>query len=373
MKKTKRILCLLGSLLLLLPACAPAAQIPETPAPQSTQTETDPEPTHTPTPAPTPTPIPAPDPQQALNAVQQTDIFAYIPADIYVREEGERWYEPVVADTETTLSLPERYMEWLQASLQNIRSVEGISEASVEGTAPDWPLLAAITANYTGDPAGMRRALYLAGGIDCEIAQLPDGTYGAILTLTAPNPNDLMYSLPESEVTNAFSLLASYAYLATVFDESMHGREGIGTPELEEMLFPIARADRYYVGDCWALPRDGGARLHTGTDINAPEGTDLYAVVDGTVIANGYNAVAGNYVVLKGDDGTQYHYYHLVELSDVGPGTAVSRGDVVGHVGSTGNSRANHLHFTIITADGHYVNPYTYLERAQRQTVAAAA
>lgn len=371
----KRILTFLGGLLLLLLtscASAPAADGPQE-SQNAQQTSAQPEETAEPTPtsAPTPTKTPAPAPQQVLDVLQSADIFTYIPADIYAREEGQRWYEPVVADPELTLSLPERYDEWVDAAAELIKDMDGVDAVSVQGTDPDWPLLAAITANYTGDPEGMREALYLAGGFSCEIKENDDGTNEARIILTAPNPNDLMYSLPESDVTNAFSLLASYAYLATVFDESLHGREGIGTPELEEMLFPIANPARYYVGDCWALPRDGGARLHTGTDINAPEGTDLYAVVDGTVIANGYNPVAGNYVVLKGADGTQYHYYHLVELSDVQPGTVVLRGDVVGHVGSTGNSRANHLHFTIISADGYYVNPYTYLAEAQKETVAA--
>ncbi len=47
-------------------------------------------------------------------------------------------------------------------------------------------------------------------------------------------------------------------------------------------------------------------------------------------------------------------------------GTNVTAGVTVGAVGNTGNSTANHLHFSIITADGYYVNPYSYLLAAQQ-------
>ena len=68
-------------------------------------------------------------------------------------------------------------------------------------------------------------------------------------------------------------------------------------------------------------------------------------------------------MILEGADKTQYHYYHMVEVSDlVCAGDSVKRGDPVGLAGNTGNSTANHLHLAIIAPNGMYVNPYPYLK-----------
>ena len=317
---------------------------------------------------PEPTPVPLPTTDEVVAEMSATDILGYLPADTYQVELDQKWYEPVVNNEDVTLALPSQYNAWLNDASSGLH-FDGVSRIETQFEAPAWPMLAAILANYQGDPDGMRTALIAAGGISTSTTQEQDGT---VLTISsrAADPNTLFYSLPDSPVTNAFSLVVSYAYLATVFDNSLQGMDGIGEPELEELLFPMALPDRYYVGDCWYQARDQGARKHTGTDINAPEGTDLLACVNGTIIANGSDRVAGNYIVLRGDDGTQYHYYHMVEPSDVPVGTVVRTGDVIGHVGNTGNSRANHLHFAIITSGGQYVNPYTYLARAQKETIA---
>lgn len=319
---------------------------------------------------PEPTPIPSPSQDEILAAITATDILSYIPPNTYVAEEGQKWYEPVISQEEVTLALPNQYQAWLDDATANL-SFEGVSRIETQLEAPAWPMLAAIAANYQADPDGMREALIEAGGIESSAEETEDG-YIVTITAHQADPQTLFTSLPESPATNAFSLLMSYAYLSTVFDEGLHGRSGIGEPELEELLFPIARADRYYVGDTWGDARDQGGRRHTGCDINAPEGTDLLACVDGTIIYNGSDRVAGNYIVLQGADGTQYHYYHMVTPSDVPVGTVVERGDVIGHVGNTGNSRANHLHFTIVTSDGHFLNPVHYLQRAQRDTISGA-
>lgn len=374
MDNTTRIVALLIACLLAL-CCTACSVQPTEPSPaQSASPSSDP--TATPQPAeeseeptPTPTPSPAPDAEEILDAMQSVDILEYIPEDTYVRAEGQRWYEPVIENEAVTLGLPDKYDRWLQAAIDKGESV-GVETVIGDLESPAWPMLAAIVANYEGDPEGMRHALMAAGGLQCTVEEPEPGKYVAKISASPQDATTLVYSLPESEVTNPFSLLLSYAYLSTVFDESLHGREGIGTPELEELLFPIARPEKYYFIDCWGDPRDGGARLHTGTDINAPEGTDLLACVDGVILDNGTNSGAGNYIVLQGHDGTQYHYYHMVEPSDVLPGTVVSRGDVIGHVGDTGNSTANHLHFTIVSSDGQYINPYTYLLRSQTDTIA---
>lgn len=329
-----------------------------------------PVPSPTPTVAPTRTPSPAPDPEDVLDILQEVDILDYMPVDIFERAEGQRWYEPVLRNQEAVLNLSDYYAQW-QADVQDKADELGLSSISFVSEPPSWQLLAAILSNYQGDEEGMRTALIEAAAFDCVVEEMAPGKYEAFIHSEEETPSSLFYGLPQSDVATPFGLLTSYAYLSTIYDNELQIRKEIPAPILEEFLFPIANPEKVYVSDCWALPRDGGARYHTGTDMNAPEWTDLYAVVDGVILDNGTNPVAGNYIVLEGKDGTQYHYYHLVEPSKVLPGTAVSRGEVIANVGNTGNSTANHLHFTIITDDGYFVNPYTYLAESQKQTISA--
>lgn len=305
--------------------------------------------------------------EKVMEDMQATDILNYIPTSLYLTSESQKWYKPVLSNRQLTLELPERYRAWLNDAASHLHFAS-VARVETNFEVPSWALLASIAANCKTDPESMRNALLSAVRISASSRQEEEGT---VLSISAQpvDAAELFYGLPQSPATNAFSLSTSYAYLSTVFDDAMNERRGIGEPELEAMLFPIAYPSRYYVGDCWYQPRDQGARKHTGTDINAPRGTNLLACVNGVIIRNGWDPVAGNYIVLRGADGTQYHYYHMVQLSDVPVGTQVRRGEVMGHVGSTGNSRANHLHMAIITAGGQYVNPVRYLQRAQRATV----
>ena len=155
-------------------------------------------------------------------------------------------------------------------------------------------------------------------------------------------------------------------YLLTVYDDEGQLRENSGElAELSERLtFPFA--ERYEFWDGWYLDRDGGARRHTGTDILCPEGTPELACVDGTVLAVGSGDGTGNYVVIGGADGTQYHYYHMVEVSQfVSVGDRVVRGQAVGLAGNTGNSTTDHLHLAVVMPEGFYIDPYPYLMEAE--------
>ena len=86
---------------------------------------------------------------------------------------------------------------------------------------------------------------------------------------------------------------------------------------------------------------------HTGTDISAPSGTNIYAAHGGVVITSGYNAGGyGNYVVISRGDGVSTLYAHMSKRA-VSEGQVVKQGQVIGYVGSTGSSTAPHLHFEI--------------------------
>ena len=87
-----------------------------------------------------------------------------------------------------------------------------------------------------------------------------------------------------------------------------------------------------------------------GVDIGAPKGTSIYAAAGGTVIvANGngaWNGGYGSYIVIQHSNGTQTLYSHLSKVL-VSPGVQVDQGEVIGKVGSTGESTGFHLHFEV--------------------------
>jgi len=112
-------------------------------------------------------------------------------------------------------------------------------------------------------------------------------------------------------------------------------------------------------------PVTGVYQLHDGIDIGAPCGQNVYAAQSGTVtIARmGYSAGEGNDVhVADGDiNGAQVEtaYFHLTNFV-VAVGQQVQKGQLIGHVGSTGNSTGCHLHF-MVHANGLPTSPLNYI------------
>lgn len=84
--------------------------------------------------------------------------------------------------------------------------------------------------------------------------------------------------------------------------------------------------------------------FHKGADICAAYGTPIYASDSGVVVTAGYHYSYGNYVVIDHGNGWTTLYGHMSALG-CSSGQAVERGEVIGYVGSTGNSTGNHCHF----------------------------
>ena len=136
----------------------------------------------------------------------------------------------------------------------------------------------------------------------------------------------------------------------------------------------------------WPLPQDftitssfgervdpitGEVSFHTGTDIAAPEGTPILAAADGIVtIANSTNLrhSYGYYVKLQHEDGYETLYAHCSALC-VTAGQEVQQGEVIGFVGSTGDSTGNHLHFEV-REDGVRVDALNYFQESSSEKFA---
>ncbi|MGH9271746.1 MAG: M23 family metallopeptidase [Ilumatobacteraceae bacterium] len=124
------------------------------------------------------------------------------------------------------------------------------------------------------------------------------------------------------------------------------------------ILCPVQGPMRYT--DTYGAPRSGG-RTHQGVDLISDTGTPLVAAVAGRVRYT-QNSLGGNAVYLTGSDGHTYYYAHLSRFA--GSDRTVSRGELVGYVGSTGNAGIPHLHFEVRPNGGAAVNPYPYVREA---------
>lgn len=124
------------------------------------------------------------------------------------------------------------------------------------------------------------------------------------------------------------------------------------------LVCPVAGPRSY--ADTWGAARSGGRR-HEGTDIMSPSGTPLVAMEAGRVEFRS-NKLGGLTLRLYGASGTRYYYAHLSRYE--GSNRSVAAGDVVGYIGRTGNTSANHLHLQVHPGGGRAVNPYQYVRRA---------
>jgi hypothetical protein len=126
--------------------------------------------------------------------------------------------------------------------------------------------------------------------------------------------------------------------------------------------------DAFYVltagyGDCGAH----WASCHTGEDFAVPTGTPVMSAGDGVVTFAGWNGAYGNSVHVLHAGGVATWYAHLSRI-DTSRGARVTAGDVVGAVGTTGNSTGPHLHFEVRrgatdTYDGQPTAPLAWLNQ----------
>ncbi|HCR4376662.1 TPA: peptidoglycan DD-metalloendopeptidase family protein [Enterococcus faecium] len=107
-----------------------------------------------------------------------------------------------------------------------------------------------------------------------------------------------------------------------------------------------------------------GEEFHRGLDMAANQGEPIYASKAGTVIEASYHTLSGNYVTIEHEDGSVALYAHQQEYC-VNVGQTVEQGQIIGYVGSTGNSTGPHLHLELaldgsLTKDK-LINPETVL------------
>lgn len=128
--------------------------------------------------------------------------------------------------------------------------------------------------------------------------------------------------------------------------------------EINGDLFKKPVRARWYLSSAFGWrksPFTGARSYHSGVDMACPQGTKIYAAMDGKVTSTGFNNVYGNYVIITHHSGYKTLYGHMSAIAAV-KGQYVTQNSVIGYVGSTGLSTGPHLHFTVFK-NGKQINP----------------
>ena len=161
-----------------------------------------------------------------------------------------------------------------------------------------------------------------------------------------PRQNEYLALMSEPENQNLWAeLLGGYVGGGEILDPNTDW-EGTG-------IFQWPLPESFTITSWFGYREDpftGEIAYHSGTDIAAPEGTPILAAADGTVtIANAIDSWGGGYgyhIKVKHNDTYDTLYAHCSSIC-VTVGQEVKQGEVIGYVGTTGNSTGNHLHFEV--------------------------
>lgn len=188
---------------------------------------------------------------------------------------------------------------------------------------------------------------------------------------------------PATAVTSAVTSAAAAAVEVRAAQAANDGQvralfqswKKLDTPGISSIAIPsVQPVDKLNFTSNFGIRSDpflGTARMHAGVDIPGATGTPIYATADGIVAHADRKGAYGNLVELDHGKGIATRYGHLSKLL-VTPGSRVTRGQVIGLMGSTGRSTGPHLHYEV-RIDGHAVNPVPFLTTADYATAATSA
>jgi len=353
---------LLLALMLLMVGCTPM------------QTPPEPTPPPSPTPEPTPAMLNGDALCEELNMLWEQAaapvLGDYLPENMFAQE--DRW-QIFGTDDESRAWLPVMAADIAAQLKQTLESTVDELAAHPQAPAftfaadidsPSWQLVFSLL-QASGSPEESEAYIKDAMTLSVQAQEQADGSYELTAKLS-PLPYKEALALPDNDPQRIMGRSFSYSYALTVFDENAAEYEEYIQPPAQGNLasgivWPLGEHTR--LRKTWYADRAGGIRKHTGTDIWAPADAELYSCIDGTITYIGYSDGTGYAVIVTDEYGYEFHYYHMIRQTDfLQVGDTVNAGDLIGHVGNTGNSDLDHLHLTIVAPDGLYINPYPYLE-----------
>jgi murein DD-endopeptidase MepM/ murein hydrolase activator NlpD len=222
---------------------------------------------------------------------------------------------------------------------------------------------------FTDSVDGVRIGYRLSGSAPAEVTIVISGSKGEVRAIDVPQAEpgkDLVERW--DGLTNGGRPVADGTYRIAVAVAGRNEKDA-GKVNLHRHFFPVRgpHGTRGAVGK-FGAQRNGG-RVHKGFDVTGRCGTPLAAATTGTVVKRAYDPrLDGNYIVIRGlGERRKYWYAHMVHPSSFQEGDLVHVGQIVGHIGRTGNAGSTpcHLHFEIHVG-GHPVDPEPYLRAWDR-------
>jgi hypothetical protein len=222
---------------------------------------------------------------------------------------------------------------------------------------------------FTDSADGVRVEFRLSGSASADVAITISGSGAEVRRIDVPGIQPGTDNVERWDgLTNGGRPVADGTYRIAVAVAGGNQKDA-GSVELHRHFFPVRgpHGTRGPVGE-FGAPRDGG-RVHKGFDVTGRCGTPLAAATTGTVVKRAYDPrLDGNFVVIRGlGERRKYWYAHMVHPSPFQRGDLVHVGEIVGHIGRTGNAGSTpcHLHFEI-HVNGRPVDPKPYLRAWDR-------
>ncbi len=136
---------------------------------------------------------------------------------------------------------------------------------------------------------------------------------------------------------------------------------------MDDMTIALTQQNAHYPADGHVTSPYGWrhGRMHSGLDIKAQTGDNIYAFSDGVVRFAKYNGAYGNCIVIHHFNGLETLYGHSSRLL-VKPNDVVRAGDVIAYAGNTGRSTGSHLHFEV-RVSGQCVDPNLFVDAKERE------
>lgn len=131
----------------------------------------------------------------------------------------------------------------------------------------------------------------------------------------------------------------------------------------EEFCFPMPETVKIDISSPFGMrnhPVYESYKFHSGVDIRVPLNTEIRACEEGIVEFADYKGAYGNYIVIDHKDGYSSAYSHMNSIT-VRKGELISKGEVIGYAGKSGNATGIHLHFEL-KKNGKFLNPVYYVK-----------
>ena len=198
--------------------------------------------------------------------------------------------------------------------------------------------------------------------VDFNTDQRPEDTFRIVFEKRYLEGKFTGYgSIPAAEFTNQGKTFHAFLYAYPDTQASGHYDAEGKSLKKEFLKSPISFAritSRFSMRRLHPIRRI--VRPHFGVDYAAGVGTPVQATADGTVVSAGWNGASGRMVRLRHRNGYETLYLHLSGFaSGIRNGARVSSGQVIGYVGSSGESTGPHLDYRI-RLNGSYVNPLSH-------------